>query len=132
MIQAIQVSVSRLVHGLNAIGETLKSTALASLLSFLITILPLAAQVNTSTLAGLVKDETGSAVPNANEAGEFVVPQLPPGSYRLNVTSAGFQTAVVDNIPLNIAGREIININLKLGQVNDQVTVEATSAPLLE
>ena len=118
-------------------------------LALVFTTLPLAAQVNTSTLAGLVKDETGSAVPNAkvtatilatgqqrvvntNEAGEFVIPQLAPGGYRLNVTSPGFQTAVVDNITLNIAGREIINIDMKVGQVNDQVTVEATSAPLLE
>lgn len=106
-------------------------------------------QVNTSTLAGLVKDESGSAVPNAkvtatmlstgqqravstNEAGEFVVPQLAPGEYRLNITAPGFQTSVVDNITLNIAGREIINVALKVGQVNDQVTVEASSAPLLE
>ena len=129
---------------------TMKSTFFASALAALIfASLPLAAQVNTSTLAGLVKDETGSAVPNAkvtattlatgqqrvtnsNEAGEFVLPQLAPGGYRLTVTSAGFQTAVVDNIALNIAGREIININLKLGQVNDQVTVEASSSPLLE
>ncbi len=109
----------------------------------------LLAQVNTSTLAGLVKDESGSAVPNAkvtatmlstgqqravstNEAGEFVVPQLAPGEYRLNITAPGFQTSVVDNITLNIAGREIINVALKVGQVNDQVTVEASSAPLLE
>ena len=59
------------------------------------------AQVNTSTLAGLVKDESGSAIPNAkvtatmlgtgqqrsttsNEAGEYVVPQLAPGGYRLS------------------------------------------------
>ena len=128
----------------------MKSTFLASALAALLfASLPLAAQVNTSTLAGLVKDETGSAVPNAkvtattlatgqqrvtntNETGEFVLPQLAPGGYRLTVTSAGFQTAVVDNIALNIAGREIINVNLKLGQVNDQVTVEASSAPLLE
>jgi hypothetical protein len=107
------------------------------------------AQVNTSTLAGLVKDETGAAVPNAkvtatmlgtgqqrattsNEAGEFVVPQLAPGGYRLNITHPGFQTAVVDNITLNIAVREIININLKLGQVSEQITVEASATPLLE
>jgi len=109
----------------------------------------LMAQVNTSTLAGLVKDESGASVPNAkvtatmlatgqqrttmsNESGEFVVPQLAPGGYRLSVTAQGFQTIVVDNIALNIAGREIVNINLKVGQVNEQVTVEAAAAPLLE
>ncbi len=125
------------------------SIAMSTLLTLFCGIVPLMAQVNTSTLAGLVKDESGAAVPsakvtammlatgqqrvtNSNEAGEFVVPQLAPGSYRLSVTAAGFQTAVVDNISLNIAGREIININLKLGQVSEQITVEASSAPLLE
>jgi hypothetical protein len=110
---------------------------------------PVLAQVNTSTIAGVVKDETGSVVPNAkitatltatgqqretttNDSGEYVVPQLAPGSYKITVGSAGFQTAVVENIGLNIAERQIININLKLGQVSEQVTVEATAAPLLE
>jgi hypothetical protein len=58
--------------------------------------------------------------------------RLAPGGYRLNVTAEGFQTAVVDDITLNIAGREIINITLKLGQVNEQVTIEAGTSPLLE
>jgi hypothetical protein len=129
----------------------MKSTIIlaSALLTLFISALPMRAQVNTSTLAGLVKDESGATVPNAkvtatmlatgqqrtstsNEAGEFVVPQLAPGGYRLNVTAEGFQTAVVDDITLNIAGREIINITLKLGQVNEQVTIEASASPLLE
>jgi hypothetical protein len=106
-------------------------------------------QVNTSTIAGVVTDETGAAVPNAkiaitllgtgqqreatsNEAGEFVVAQLAPGGYRINVTASGFQTAVVESLPLNIAERATVNISLKLGQISEQVTVEASSSPLLE
>src|SRR5438045_2235671 len=89
----------------------------STLLTLLSGNLPMLAQVNTSTLAGLVKDESGAAVPNAkvtatilatgqqrttttNDAGEYVVPQLAPGGYRLSVTAAGFQSAVVDNISL--------------------------------
>ena len=82
------------------------------------------AQVNTSTIAGAVTDESGSAVPNAkvvitllgtgqqretatNDAGEFVLPQFAPGAYRVNVTAPGFQTGVVENLTLNIAERAI-------------------------
>ena len=106
------------------------------------------AQVNTSTISGAVSDESGSGVPNAkitatviatgqqcdavtNGVGEFVLPQLPPGGYRIAVTASGFQTGVVENLTLNIAERATINVVLKLGQVSEQVTVEAT-APLLE
>jgi hypothetical protein len=109
---------------------------------------PMTAQVSTSTIAGVVRDDTGSTVPNAkiavvntgtgqrretstNESGEYVVPQLSPGSYRITVTSAGFQTSVVESLTLNIAERATTDVVLKLGQVNEQVTVEAT-APLLE
>ena len=90
------------------------------------------AQVNTSTIAGAVTDETGSAVPNAkvgitllgtgqqretatNDAGEFVLPQLAPGAYRVNVTAPGFQSGVVENLTLNIAERATVNVTLKVG-----------------
>ena len=106
------------------------------------------AQVNTSTISGSVVDESGSGVPNAkvvttiiatgqqrdavtNGVGEFVLPQLAPGSYRITVTAPGFQTGVVENLTLNIAERASISVVLKLGQVSEQVTIEA-SAPLLE
>ena len=86
---------------------------------FLLSI-PLAAQTNTSTIAGVVTDESGAPVPDAkvvatlpatgqqrevstNSSGEFVVSQIGPGLYRISVTKNGFQTAVVDNLTLNIA-----------------------------
>src|SRR5947209_4917591 len=101
-------------------------------------ILPLTAQVNTSTIAGVVKDEAGSSVPNAkvtatltgtgqqresttNDAGEYVFPQLAPGTYRVAVTAPGFQTAVIESLSLNIAERAIANLSLKIGQVSEQV-----------
>ncbi len=107
------------------------------------------AQVNTSTIAGLVRDDTGSIVPNAkvqitmidtgqqrettsNVSGEFVVPQLGPGSYRLNVSATGFQTSIVEGLTLNIAERAVVNVTLKVGQVNETVTIEASTIPLLE
>ena len=107
------------------------------------------AQVNTSTIAGIVTDATGASVPNAkvtatlaatgqqrdslsNSAGEFVIPQLAPGGYRVNVTAVGFQSAVVENITLNIAERAIVNVSLKVGQVSEELTVVGSAAPLLE
>ena len=113
-----------------------------------VSLLTIHAQVNTSTIAGAVMDESGSSVPNAKVVttiiatgqqrdavttglGEFVLPQLAPGTYRISVTAPGFQTGVVENLSLNIAERATINVILKLGQVSEQVTIEA-AAPLLE
>lgn len=106
-------------------------------------------QVSTSTIAGIVTDESGSIVPGAkivatvegtgqqreavsNENGEYVVPQLPPGRYKLNVQASGFQSAVTENINLNIAERAIVNVALRVGAVTEQVTISAAAAPLLE
>jgi hypothetical protein len=110
--------------------------------------IPVQAQVNTSTIAGVITDQTGSVVVNAkvvatylatgqqresltNSLGEYVFPQLAPGAYRVNVTAPGFQTAIVESLTLNIAERSTLDISLKLGLISEEVSVTA-AAPLLE
>jgi hypothetical protein len=68
----------------------------------------------------------------SNENGEFVLPQLPPGRYKLSATAQGFQTSVAENIVLSIAERAIVNLSLRVGAVTEQVTISAAAAPLLE
>jgi len=109
----------------------------------------LSAQVNTSTIAGVITDESGSAVPNAkvvatissiglqrevtsNENGEYVIPQIPPGVWNVTARANGFTTASIEKLTLNIAERAVINITLKLGAVTETVTVSGAAAPLLE
>jgi len=106
-------------------------------------------QVATSTIAGVVIDGAGAVIANAhvvvtfsstgqqreansNDAGEYVVPQLAPGSYRVAVSTTGFQTAVVQSLNLDIAERATLNVTLQVGQISEQVTVTGTTAPLLE
>src|SRR3954451_18863542 len=99
------------------------------ILSLLLLTATVNAQVNTSAIAGVVKDESGSVIPSAkvvatlpstgqqretttNAAGEYVLPQLSPGTYRLNVTAQGFQSSVVQDLALNIAERAVVNVSL--------------------
>lgn len=134
------------VENMNRVCSLLSSL---SMVSALFLAASLAAQVNTSTIAGVVTDESGSTVPNAkvvaslpsiglvrevtsSSNGEFVVPQIPPGVWKISVQATGFQTAVVDNITLAIAERAVVNVALKLGAVTEQVTVSAATTPLLE
>ncbi len=98
------------------------------------------AQVNTSSIAGLLTDETGAVVPHAtitvtqegtglvrtvnnSESGEYVVPQLSPGRYSVKVEAPGFQSSVANNISLDIAQRARLDFSLHVGAVSQQIEV---------
>ncbi len=74
------------------------------------------------TILGTVKDNSGAVVAKASvdvtnvatnvtkhtettSSGDFTVPYLAPGTYRVTVQSTGFQKSVVDNIGL-VVGQE--------------------------
>jgi hypothetical protein len=66
----------------------------------------------------------------ANEVGYYTFPPLPPGSYTLTATVAGFKTARVENIVLEIGQQRVIAVTLQPGEVKDSITV-SEEAPLL-
>src|SRR5690242_5847591 len=97
-------------------------------------------QVNTSSIAGLLTDESGAVVPHAtitvtqegtglvrtvtnSDSGEYVVPQLPPGRYSVKAEAAGFQSAVANNVALDIAQRARLDFTLHVGAVSQQIEV---------
>ena len=59
-----------------------------------------------------------------NEDGIYVVPNLPPGPYRLQVSKVGFKTLIKPDIVLNIQDALSINFTLPVGAVFETVTVE--------
>jgi hypothetical protein len=115
--------------------------------AFLLTAWPLAAQVDTATIRGTVRDPSGAVVPAAqvtvqskgqgwkrvvttNDVGEFVITELPVGYYQLTVTHRGFKTATVRNIELQVAQTDQVNPVLQIGGAAQVVTVTA-APPLL-
>lgn len=102
------------------------------------------AQEDRGTMRGLVKDTTGAVVPNAAVAainvatnhefktvsgagtGEFTIPSLPGGEYRLRVESPGFKTFIRDGIHLAAGGAVSLDVVLELGTASE--TVEVTAA----
>jgi len=103
------------------------------------------AQVQLSQIQGTVTDSTGAAIPETtvkiiNTAtdltrsvvtdtdGNYVIPDLPIGPYRMEVTKQGFATYTQTGIVLQVATNPTIAVTLKVGNVNEQVQVEANAA----
>jgi hypothetical protein len=103
--------------------------------------LPLAAQSTNGTINGrvidpsngviagadilVINDATGVKYPGkTNDDGIYVVPNLPPGPYRLQVSKVGFKTLIKPDIVLNIQDALSINFTLPVGAVFEIVTVE--------
>src|SRR5579871_3372957 len=102
-------------------------------------------QSRLSQIQGTVLDTSGAAIPDAtvrvtNTAtdlvrtvvtgtdGTYVVPDLPVGPYRMDVTKDGFAAFAQTGIVLQVATNPTINAVLKVGNVNEQVQVEANAA----
>ena len=109
--------------------------------------LPLAAQSPNGTINGRVVDPSNGVIAGAdilvindatgvkysgktNDDGIYVVPNLPPGPYRLQVSKVGFKTLIKPDIVLNIQDALSINFTLPVGAVFETVTVEG-GAPMV-
>jgi hypothetical protein len=108
---------------------------------------PLLAQSPNGVLNGLVVDPTNRAIVGAdviavndvtgiqhatktNDGGIYVLPNLPPGPYRLQVSKVGFKTLIKPDITLNVQDALAINFTLPIGALSETVTVEG-GAPLV-
>jgi hypothetical protein len=63
-----------------------------------------------------------------NETGSYALPNLPLGPYRLEATLPGFRTFVQTGIVLQVNNNVAINVVLEVGQVTEQVEVQANAS----
>jgi len=108
---------------------------------------PTEAQEARGTLQGRVFDASGGAVPGAtievtnvdtgvatpavsNEEGNYRVPFLNPGTYRVTVTLDGFSKFVSQNIQLHVAEVLTVDATLQPGRLTDEVTVSAAATTI--
>jgi hypothetical protein len=102
------------------------------------------AQYTTAGLGGTISDNSGSPVPEAKvsvrniatgfsatttsgEDGTFLFPRLPVGDYELTADKSGFATYLQKGITLAVNQLANQTITLRVGQVSEQVTVEANA-----
>ena len=100
---------------------------------------------NTAQIQGTIQDASGAPVPGAevkatqtdtgvsrvattDSSGVYVLPNLPIGPYRLEVSKSGFANYVQTGIVLLVATNPTVDVALKIGAVNEQVQVEANAA----
>ena len=99
----------------------------------------------TGQIGGAVKDQSGAVLPGVeitatqtetgiarstvtNETGSYVLSNLAIGPYRLEAALPGFRTYVQTGIVLQVNSSPAINPVLEVGQVTEQVEVQANAA----
>jgi Carboxypeptidase regulatory-like domain/TonB dependent receptor/TonB-dependent Receptor Plug Domain len=78
-----------------------------------------------------VNDLTGiQYTTKTNNEGIYVLPNLPPGPYRIQVSKMGFKTIIKPDIVLNIQDALSINFTLPVGALLETVTVQGGTPPI--
>jgi carboxypeptidase family protein len=63
-----------------------------------------------------------------NSQGIYLVSNLPPGTYRLQVSKIGFKTLIKPDIVLSVQDALAVNFTLPVGAASEIVTVTARRA----
>jgi hypothetical protein len=129
-----------------------RNIAVAARIGFLAVLLfssgIVSAQVNTATIIGTVKDQSGAVLPGATvtatsldtgfvrttvtgSRGEYRMQALSSGNYEVQATMTGFQAELRTGITLSVGRDAVVDFTLQVGNVAEQVTVTG-EAPLIE
>ena len=117
---------------------------IALLLAFTV---PAAGQVISGTILGTITDPSGGAVPNAKvtatnlgtgltrtatteEQGDYLIPLLPVGFYKVEVSASGFGPQEATNLNLAIDARLRVDFKLTVSGVKENIRV-SSEAPLV-
>ncbi|HXL21427.1 MAG TPA: TonB-dependent receptor [Candidatus Dormibacteraeota bacterium] len=97
----------------------------------------------TASIKGTATDATGAAVAGAkvtvknvgggverstqtDSSGDYEVPALPPGVYRVEISQQGFETQVANEVTLAVSQNSVQNFSLKIAATATTVTIEST------
>lgn len=108
---------------------------------------PLRAQLYSGTITGVVSDPTGAVIPGAkvtltditkgyafsatsDAVGRYILRNIPPSTYTLAVSAAGFKSYTRTGIVLDVNQNATANVGMELGTTTQTVQVSG-AAPLL-
>src|ERR1051326_60912 len=98
-----------------------------------------------SQISGTVKDQAGAVLPGveitatqtdtgiartavSNETGNYVLSNLPLGPYKIEAALPGFRTFIQTGIVLEVNSSPVVNPTLDVGQITEQIEVQANAA----
>jgi len=107
----------------------------------------LAQSAGTGALTGTLTDPSGASIPNATVTltntqtnqvrtattgtdGSYRFTFIPPGTYRVRFSAAGFKVAEVSSFNVNVTETPVLDRTLEVGAQTDQVTVAAVQETL--
>src|SRR4051812_5514658 len=118
-----------------------------AVLAFAILTTPVLAQ-STGTIQGTVTDPSGAVIPNAqvtavntgtnttrvtqtDASGNYLLPAMPIGTYRIEVQANGMARQIVNGLVLEVGRNVAQNVTVRPSAVTKEVTITA-EAPVLE
>src|SRR5262249_7266512 len=125
-------------------SRVLCASVVATIMAFT-SVVALGQSLNTASIRGRVLDPSGAAVAGATVTatspallvsqlttqsdadGESKFTELPIGTYKVSYQASGFQQIIRENILLTAGFTATVDVPLKVGNVNESVTVEAES-----
>jgi len=114
----------------------------------LLSIAPVQFAQTSGSIAGVILDQSGSAIPGAtvgltntetnaarsvltNDAGAYLFPTLPPGTYNLKAEKTGFKSLVQNKVEIQVQQNARIDFRLEVGQVTESIDVTASSSTIV-
>jgi hypothetical protein len=110
---------------------------------------PVRAQVVTGSIVGTIKDTSGAVIPGASvvatsvatglqreavtdDEGQYTIPNVPAGDYRIKASHTGFQSSVIERMELRVLQTASIDLTLQAGSVTEELTVTGNTSPILD
>lgn len=106
---------------------------------------PVHGQTLNGQLTGTITDSSGGIVPGVqitavsrtgetrtavtNDLGVWLIPQLPPATYKVTASKSGFATVVQDNVQLDV--NQSVTLDFKLQVASTSETIQVSTAPPL-
>ena len=107
------------------------------------------AQSNKGTITGTVTDPNGAVVKDAkvvvtnvadgqtreastSDDGTYAIPALDPGVYRVTIDASGFSQSVIEEVKLDTAARQAVDVVLTTGAVSGGTVTVTAEAPLAD
>jgi Carboxypeptidase regulatory-like domain/TonB dependent receptor/TonB-dependent Receptor Plug Domain len=125
-------------------GE-LRIAALVTAMCVLVNVPQSFAQAVAARIVGTIRDSSGAVIPGvmvsaknlesgaerttiSDESGNFIITNIPAGSYEVTASAAGFQKEVRSGVTLTVGAAQRLDFTLNVGTVAEQVVVTGEAA----